>query len=533
MMPTTLSRFRWQVAGVLAAAMLMGTMAERPAEAAVSPKRAAARLATKAAKAEKRKQYQDAASLYREAFDLNQDYKYLFLVGKNCEAAQNVECALSAYKVVMDQDTKPARAADARTRRTQLEEAQKVSLLIRVSPDGTEVDLDGSVLGKAAVSTVRVAPGKHVLTFRNPGYGEERREFEAVRGLDLPPLDVVLRLLEGQLVVTVDKPGAHLMLDGKDVGVLPLQTPLKLATGDHALRIELQNFEPLEKTIQVKSGETSIVNLAMKAIVRDEWWKVPRSSLDEAMRPTGPNVCGHCDPSQPTMGAAFTGPRAVTRLGVEMGAGMGWEGGASQYKLLFAPIIELAAAPRWFSIGLVPRFNVDVGKAGGKSKTNAGLSTADIGFKITPYDNLRGTAISIMILGKARNERPDGFHIDSVGPGGGVIGTVSIGPVRLMGSAYAVHPFKVTDYGFARTDVGWFFGPALDIINSGHHVFLGVGGQIPIIKDKWTHNMDGGIGYAFSANGVKCSFMLFMPITHRSDRKLTDMSMGAQGLWEP
>lgn len=527
-MARTWSRWCWHVLGLMVTVALVGALAEQPAEAAVSPKKAAARLAVKAARAEKRKKFDEAAQLYKEAFALRADYKYLFSAAKNCEAAKDVDCALDAYKQVMEQDTtKPARAADARVRYNRLDESLKVPLQIRLSPNETETELDGVVISKAVVQTIKLKPGKHVLVFRNPGYGEERREIEAVRGTELPSLDVVLKKLEGKIVVNADKPGAQLSLNGRYYGTLPLAEPILVPAGDHMIHIELADHESIDKTIRVEAGAIALENLTLRPIPKPEPPKV-----EEPLPEPAPAVCGHCDPPMPTAGLPFTGPRAVHRLGLEVWASMGWESGASQYSFVFSPIIELAPVPRWFSIGIVPRFFVSMIDMNG-SRTMKGMLSGDLGFKITPYDDLHGTAVSILVLGRVTNDRKDEFHFDSVGPGGGVIGSVAVGPVRLMGSAHGVYPIKVSDFGYDRTEIGWSFGPAWDIMDSGHHLFLALGGSIPIVSGSWSHTMDGGIGYAYSTDQFKASFMLTMPLTHRSTRKLEDLGMTTQALWQP
>jgi hypothetical protein len=48
--------------------------------------------------------------------------------------------------------------------------------------------------------------------------------------------------------------GAHVFLDGKDVGVLPLDSPLSVPAGTHLLAAKRLGFKAFEQRIEVKSG---------------------------------------------------------------------------------------------------------------------------------------------------------------------------------------------------------------------------------------------------------------------------------------
>ncbi len=57
--------------------------------------------------------------------------------------------------------------------------------------------------------------------------------------------------------------GAIVSLDGEELGTAPLAAPLEAGAGRHAISIRAPGYEPLVRTVEVKSGETTELRLAL------------------------------------------------------------------------------------------------------------------------------------------------------------------------------------------------------------------------------------------------------------------------------
>lgn len=59
----------------------------------------------------------------------------------------------------------------------------------------------------------------------------------------------------GQVVLTVDPPGAQVLVDGRDVGTTPLADALRLGPGPHVLELRRDGFEAFRRELTVEQGE--------------------------------------------------------------------------------------------------------------------------------------------------------------------------------------------------------------------------------------------------------------------------------------
>lgn len=65
--------------------------------------------------------------------------------------------------------------------------------------------------------------------------------------------------VEGEIVV-----GAHLFIDDRDVGILPLDSPIRVLGGVHDVRAEKPGFSPITTKVEITAGKTSIAKLVAK-----------------------------------------------------------------------------------------------------------------------------------------------------------------------------------------------------------------------------------------------------------------------------
>ena len=59
------------------------------------------------------------------------------------------------------------------------------------------------------------------------------------------------------VTIAIEPTGAHVLVDGTDIGTAPLNGPFAVDVGTHAVRVEAKGFEPFEKKLEVP-GKTTI-----------------------------------------------------------------------------------------------------------------------------------------------------------------------------------------------------------------------------------------------------------------------------------
>ena len=151
-------------------------------------------------------------------------------------------------------------------------------LLVRSTPDGASAFLDGRDIGRTPVTLRDVDRGSHTVRVVRDGYvGEERRvtitavrpsqslTFELTRA-GLPasaPAASALELERVPLTVESRPAGASVFVDGTLIGRTPL-TLGEVATGDHAVSLDLDGYRRWSSSVRVVAGERNRVTASLE-----------------------------------------------------------------------------------------------------------------------------------------------------------------------------------------------------------------------------------------------------------------------------
>jgi serine/threonine protein kinase, bacterial len=156
-------------------------------------------------------------------------------------------------------------------------------LLVRSTPDGALVAVDGREVGRTPVVVRNLAPGAHRVHVVRDGYLTEDRRFaisqaRPAQSLTLqlerprtPPLKDVAALaggastrgFSGSLAVDSRPGGAKVYLDGRLVGVTPFSLP-SLQAGEHAIRLERDGYQRWSSSIRVVAAEQNRVTASLE-----------------------------------------------------------------------------------------------------------------------------------------------------------------------------------------------------------------------------------------------------------------------------
>ncbi len=161
-------------------------------------------------------------------------------------------------------------------------------LLIRSTPEGASVSVDGRDYGKTPATVRELAHGPHQVRVTRDGYGvQERRvvisssrpsqsvNVAMVRTPAPPPSRSAVAApappagtpttgrATGALAVDSRPTGAKVFLDGKPIGTTPLMAP-SVAAGDHAIRIELDGYRPWSSSVRMVAAESNRVTASLE-----------------------------------------------------------------------------------------------------------------------------------------------------------------------------------------------------------------------------------------------------------------------------
>jgi serine/threonine-protein kinase len=149
--------------------------------------------------------------------------------------------------------------------------APAARLLIRSTPSGATVAVDGASRGATPLALRDLAFGTRTVVISRPGFVPAERRVTLT--VDRPSRSVEVALVSlneqarvqapravttGSLIVDSRPAGATVTIDGAIAGTTPL-TVAALASGPHAVRIERRGYQQWSTTVDIKAGERARV----------------------------------------------------------------------------------------------------------------------------------------------------------------------------------------------------------------------------------------------------------------------------------
>lgn len=167
-----------------------------------------------------------------------------------------------SYRLILQKAGYQSRAIDVRFNgRTPLVKHEKLildsgTLLVRSSPEGAEVTVNGVSHGRTPVTVREVPKGRATVTVSHDGYVSQTREVVLNAG-DERTLDVTLEGLPGSLLVTSVPGGARIYMNGGFCGKAPV-TLNNLKPATYELRAELDGHETATRNVQIANGSNKV-----------------------------------------------------------------------------------------------------------------------------------------------------------------------------------------------------------------------------------------------------------------------------------
>ena len=150
-------------------------------------------------------------------------------------------------------------------------------LLVRSSPPGAQVAVNGEPRGATPLALSEVAYGPYTLRVRRSGYEPQVHELSISAEQPVGALAVELipegasstspTQAAGSVFVESRPPGARVFLDGNPIGRTPILWPDE-AMGSHQIRIELDGYQMWSTLIRVRASERTRVGASLDRVRR-------------------------------------------------------------------------------------------------------------------------------------------------------------------------------------------------------------------------------------------------------------------------
>ncbi|NLK89932.1 MAG: PEGA domain-containing protein, partial [Clostridiaceae bacterium] len=129
------------------------------------------------------------------------------------------------------------------------------SIVVTSAPEGAAIFLDGTDTGRTTNATLTGVPsGEHTVTVTKPGYADATATVTVGHDKTVP-VHFALTEVTGSIRVTSTPDGARIYLDGTETGEVTNAT-LTVPAGAHTVRVELEGYQAMAKTVTVTAGET-------------------------------------------------------------------------------------------------------------------------------------------------------------------------------------------------------------------------------------------------------------------------------------
>ena len=160
------------------------------------------------------------------------------------------------------------------------QERVQTRVTITSQPAGASVIIDGMDKGTTPITLFDIAPGRHHLKYRLPGYEERDRFFDTNDGPYIEKNEV-LEEVKGLLLLKTDPPDCDIQIDGVSIGRTPKLITHLPARGTYSIRLRKAGYQ--NQTISVRFD-------GRKPLVREEKMLLSSGTINIISDPAGAEV---------------------------------------------------------------------------------------------------------------------------------------------------------------------------------------------------------------------------------------------------
>jgi hypothetical protein len=220
--------------------------------------------------------YQEALAFYRRAYDATKNPALLYNRGRAFEGLAEFPKALDSLEEFTEKAPPELKARVPKLDELVADVRKRVATMIISAPiAGAEIRLGNKVLGttKPGQTVFRVNSGPQTLTVSHRDYFPFERPVALAAG-KIETIDVVLasRSAEALLHITSPVEGAAVAVDGKSLGNVPAEAPMK--PGQHRIALSRDGYDSAETSVVLIAGERKDVDIPMAVhdSITKKWW---------------------------------------------------------------------------------------------------------------------------------------------------------------------------------------------------------------------------------------------------------------------
>jgi hypothetical protein len=129
---------------------------------------------------------------------------------------------------------------------------------------GTDVRIDGQLVGRTPLTWSKLKPGKHTVEISRQGVVPVKKTINVGPG-GKAELSIPLRVPQGKLTLTSKPEGAEIVLGGSVIGTTPVKK-LELAAGAQKLTLRKKGYIDVELEVTIKDRKTTRTKTTLKPV---------------------------------------------------------------------------------------------------------------------------------------------------------------------------------------------------------------------------------------------------------------------------
>lgn len=217
-------------------------------------------------------QFEDAAALFREAFEGDPKSKYVFNLAYALNSANQLEESKTAFQQYLELCRKETgnQCPDEGRVQGEIERIDDIlfkslpKVFVSSTPEGANVfftDQTGKerLVGQTPM-TLRLAQGSYGLRLEKEGYDSLKHTFEVQRIGDVRISFPLARMQNlGTILIESNVRGARIFVDGTIFGLTPRSKPLEVQSGSRQVVVEKEGYGRVTREVLVESGQQVVV----------------------------------------------------------------------------------------------------------------------------------------------------------------------------------------------------------------------------------------------------------------------------------